>query len=116
MIYVPCDLKGTIAKSILSLTWVPVQFQRAPTPRTLRKLTLQTGISTSSTLTGSVVNKSVVDGDHLVEVQMQNNEQSGLATPASRAFGFMPLHRHRAAEALAVSTILWYENWKFQLP
>ena len=47
-------------------------------------------VGDTNTLTGSVVKKSVVDGEHLVEVQMQNNNQSGLTTAFGSAVVALP--------------------------
>ena len=47
-------------------------------------------VGDTNTLTGSVVRKSVVDGEHLVEVQMQNNNQSGLTTAFGTAVVALP--------------------------
>ena len=47
-------------------------------------------VGDTNTLTGSVVRKSIVDGEHLVEVQMQNNNQSGLTTAFGSAVVALP--------------------------
>ena len=61
---------------------------------TLRKLNASVRhpniVGDTNTLTGSVVKKSIVDGEHLVEVQMQNCNQSGLATAFGTAIVALP--------------------------
>ena len=47
-------------------------------------------VGDTNTLTGSVVKKSIVDGEHLVEVQMQNSNQSGLTTAFGTAVVALP--------------------------
>ena len=47
-------------------------------------------VGDTNTVYGKVTNKRVVDGEHLVEVQVENQNQSGLATAYATATVALP--------------------------